>query len=185
MKLPHSFFLTALSLSIAIIASGSISGCKVSTGGVSGGVSGGEDVTLIDPKARKHFQTKLTMTDYVALAGTVTNKMLVHELVQNWGDKRPRVITEPPVNNTDDEGIRMEDLHDRIQEILFGSGVIRVMNKSAKEFDYAIRSELTSTQQYGKGGEKLVHFTLQLKIFTADGELKGQWSDDLTMLKGI
>lgn len=182
MKLPPSFFSIILLLLIAAIACGGISGCKISAGESN---NSGEGVTLIDPKTRRHFQTQLTMADYVALAGTVTNKMLVHELVQNWGDKRPRVITESPVNNTDDEGIRMEDLHDRIQEILFGSGVIRVMDKSAKEFDYTIRSELTSTRQYGESGKELVHFTLQLKMFTADGELKGQWSDDLTMVKGI
>lgn len=141
------------------------------------------DVAMVDPKGRGHLQAQLTMADYVALAEKVTNKMLASKLVQKWGKKRPKVIAAVPVNNTDNENVRMRDLHDRIQETLFGSGVMRVVDKSATSFDYVIKSELTSTRQYGKGGQELVHYTLQLKMFTLMGELKGQWSDDLAMAK--
>ncbi len=141
------------------------------------------DVAMVDPKGRGHLQAQLTMADYVALAEKVTNKMLVSKLVQKWGKRRPKVIAAVPVNNTDNEGVRMRDLHDRIQETLFNSDVMRVVDKSATSFDYVIKSELTSTRQYGKGGQELVHYTLQLKMFTLMGELKGQWSDDLAMAK--
>jgi len=141
------------------------------------------EVAMVDPKGRGHLQAQLTMADYVALAEKVTNKMLVSKLVQKWGKKRPKVIAAVPVNNTDNEGVRMRDLHDRIQETLFNSDVMRVVDKSATSFDYVIKSELTSTRQYGKGGQELVHYTLQLKMFTLMGELKGQWSDDLAMSK--
>ncbi len=140
-------------------------------------------VALIDAKSRGHLDTQLTAADYAALAETVTNKMLVSGLVQGWGTSNPKVIAAIPKNNTDDESIRMRDLHDRIQETLLGSGVMRVVDKSATEFDYVIKSELTSTRQYGKDGKELVYFTLQLKMFTLMGELKGQWSDDLAMAK--
>lgn len=141
------------------------------------------DVAMVDAKGRGHLQAQLTMADYVALAEKVTNKMLVSKLVQGWGKWKPKVIAATPVNNTDNENIRMRDLHDRIQETLFNSGVMRVVDKSATSFNYVIKSELTSTRQYGKGGKELVHFTLQLKMFTLMGELKGQWSDDLAMAK--
>lgn len=141
------------------------------------------DVAMVDAKGRGHLQAQLTMADYVALAETVTNKMLTSKLVQGWGKRNPKVIAAIPVNNTDNENIRMSDLHDRIQETLFNSGVMRVVDKSATSFDYVIKSELTSTRQYGKGGKELVHYTLQLKMFTLMGELKGQWSDDLAMAK--
>ncbi|MCU7835832.1 MAG: penicillin-binding protein activator LpoB [gamma proteobacterium symbiont of Taylorina sp.] len=141
------------------------------------------DVAMVDAKGRGHLQAQLTMADYVALAEKVTNKMLVSKLVQRWGKKKPKVIAATPVNNTDNENVRMSDLHDRIQETLFNSGVMRVVDKSATSFDYVIKSELTSTRQYGKGGKELVHYTLQLKMFTLMGELKGQWSDDLAMAK--
>ena len=141
------------------------------------------DVAMVDAKGRGHLQAQLTMADYAALAEKVTNKMLVSKLVQGWGKRKPKVIAATPVNNTDNENIRMRDLHDRIQETLFNSGVMRVVDKSATSFNYVIKSELTSTRQYGKGGKELVHFTLQLKMFTLMGELKGQWSDDLAMAK--
>lgn len=142
------------------------------------------NIALVDAKSRGHLQTKLTMADYVALAETVTNKMLSSRLVAKWGSKSPRVIAAVPVNNTDNEGVRMSDLHDRIQETLLGSGVLRVVDKSATSFDYIIKSELTTTRQYGKDGKELVHYTLQLKMFTLMGELVGQWSDDLAMARG-
>ncbi len=141
------------------------------------------DVAMVDAKSRGHLQAQLTMADYVALAEQVTNKMLVSKLVQGWGKRKPKVIAATPLNNTDNENVRMSDLHDRIQETLFNSGVMRVVDKSATSFDYIIKSELTSTRQYGKGGKELVYYTLQLKMFTLMGELKGQWSDDLAMAK--
>ena len=77
------------------------------------------DVSMVDPNSRAHLQTDLTMGDYIALAETVTNKMLSSKLVESWGAKKPRLIVGILVNNTDDESIRMADLHDRIQETIF------------------------------------------------------------------
>ncbi|MCP4288350.1 MAG: hypothetical protein GY792_28650 [Gammaproteobacteria bacterium] len=144
---------------------------------------GQSDVAMVDPKSRAHLQTELTMADYLALAENVTNKMLASKFVQSWGRKKPKLIVGNLVNNTDNESIRMADVHDRIQETILNSGLVRVVDKSATSFDYVIKSELTSTRQYGKAGKELVHFTLQLKMFTLMGELKGQWSDDLAMAK--
>lgn len=139
------------------------------------------DVSMVDPKSRAHLQAELTMADYLALAENVTNKMLASKFVQGWGNKQPKLIVGILVNNTDNENIRMTDIHDRIQETILNSGLVRVVDKSATSFDYVIKSELTSTRQYGKEGKELVYFTLQLKMFTLMGELKGQWSDDLAM----
>ncbi len=160
-----------------------VAGGLVLSGCVSNPIGQQSSVAMVDSKSRGHLQAQLTMADYVALAETVTNKMLVSRLVQKWGKRKPRVIAAVPVNNTDNENIRMRDLHDRIQEVLFGAGVMRVVDKSATEFDYVIKSALTSTRQYGKGGKELVYYTLQLKMFTLMGELKGQWSDDIAMAK--
>jgi hypothetical protein len=76
----------------------------------------------------------------------------------------------------------MRDLHDRIQETIFNSGLVRVVDKSATSFDYIVKTELTSTRQYGNGQE-LAYYTMQMKIFTLSGELKGQWSDDLPLAR--
>ncbi len=141
------------------------------------------DVAILDPASRAHLQVELTMADYLAFAEKVTNKILVSPLVRGWGKKRPKLVVGNLVNNTDNENIRMRDLHDKIQETLFNSGLVRIVDKSATSFDYVIKTELTSTRQYGKDSQELAHFTMQIKMFKLDGELVGQWSDDLPLGK--
>lgn len=165
--------------SFLIIALLGMSACQT-TGGGSRQQS---NVTIADPANRTHLQTELTMGDYIAFAEKVTNKMLSSGLVRKWGKKRPKLIVGRLRNNTDNENIRMKDLHDRIQETIFNSGLIRVVDKSATSFDYVIKTELTSTRQYGEKGRELAYFTMQLKMFKLDGELVGQWSDDLPLAK--
>lgn len=138
-------------------------------------------VRVLDPKSREHLQTSLTMTDFLGIGEKVTNKMLASPLVKGWGDKRPRLILGDVRNNTDDENIRVGDIYERIQETIFNSGLVRVVDRSATEFEYIVKPELTSTRQYGQGGKEQVHFTMQLKMFKVDGELMGQWSDDLRL----
>jgi len=141
------------------------------------------DVAILDAGSRAHLQTELTMGDYLAFAEKVTNKMLTSSVVQSWGSNKPKLIVGDLVNNTDNEDIRMKDVHDRIQETIFNSGLVRIVDTSATSFDYVIKSELTSTRQSGKDGQELAYFTLQLKMFKLDGEMVGQWSDDLPLGK--
>ena len=155
----------------------SLSACGPKTFGQQG------DVAMVDPMSGAHLQTSLTMADYLRLAETVTNKMLATPFVQSWGSKRPKLIVGDLVNNTDDESIRMRDIHDRIQEVIFNSGLVRVVDTSATSFDYIIKSEMTSTRQYGRNNQEMVIFTLQLKMFKLDGELVLQQSDDLALAK--
>ncbi len=155
----------------------SLSACGPRTFGQQG------DVAMVDPHSGAHLQTSLTMADYLRLAETVTNKMLATPFVQSWGNRRPRLIVGDLVNNSDDESIRMRDVHDRIQEIIFNSGLARVVDRSATSFDYIIKSEITSTRQYGRNNQELVIYTLQLKMYKLDGELVLQQSDDLALAK--
>lgn len=141
-------------------------------------------VEILDKNSREHLRTDLTMADYTAFAEVVTNKMLASRLVERWGDKRPRLVLAALRNNTDDENIRMEDVYDRITEVILNSGVARLMDKMAQEFDYVVKSELSSTRQYGDRGEELVFFKLEFKMFTLEGEMVGQWSDMLPLAKG-
>jgi len=154
-----------------------LSACGTKTFGQQGGVA------MIDANTGAHLQTKLTMADYLRLTETVTNKMLATPFVQSWGSRRPKLIVGNLMNNTDDESIRMRDLHDRIQEVIFNSGLARIVDSSATSFKYIIKSELTSTRQYGSNNQELVIFTLQLKMFKLDGELVLQQSDDLALAK--
>jgi len=146
--------------------------------------SGGQgDVSILDESDRAHITTALTMGDYTALAEKVTDKMLAAKLVQSWGKKKPRLVVGKLLNNTDDENIRMQDIYDRITEIILGSGLVRLLDTSATSFDYVVRSELSSTRQYGDNGEELAYYKLEFKLFKLDGEMVGQWSDVLPLGK--
>lgn len=140
-------------------------------------------VSIVDESSRAHLQAELTMGDYTAFAEKVTNKMLRSRLVQSWGNKRPRLVVGKLLNNTDNESIRMQDIYDRITETILGSGLVRLMDQSATRFDYVVKTELSSTRQYGSNGEELAYFKLEFKLFKLDGEMVGQWSDVLPLGK--
>lgn len=145
-----------------------------------GGQSG---VSIVDPGSRGHLQAQLTMADYTELAEQVTTKMLDSRLVQKW-KKKPRLILAKLRNNTDNENIRMADIYDRITETLLNSDTVRLVDQSATSFEYVVRSELSSNRQFGSGGQQLVGYKLELKMFTISGEMKGQWSGTLTLAQG-
>jgi len=142
------------------------------------------NVAVVDSASRAHLQASLTMADYTQLAEMVTKKMLSSRFVKSWGKRKPRLILAKLRNNTDDENIRMADIFDRITETLLNSGRVRLVDPSATRFDYVVRSELSSTRQYGAEGQELVEYKLELKMFTIDGEMKGQWSGTLALAKG-
>lgn len=73
--------------------------------------------------------------------------------------------------------------HDRIQEVLFNSGAVRVLDRSAASFDYIMKSEITDIVTRSSDGQKLVDYTMKIKLYNLDGELVGQWSDDLSLFK--
>jgi len=77
----------------------------------------------------------------------------------------------------------MQDIYDRITETILGSGLVRLMDQSATSFDYVVKTELSSTRQYGNNNEELAYFKLEFKLFKIDGEMVGQWSDVLPLGK--
>ncbi|MEJ2608843.1 MAG: hypothetical protein P8179_01885 [Candidatus Thiodiazotropha sp.] len=166
-------------ISMSILASVLIGGCQSNPP-----AKGQSSVSVVDSSDRAHLQAELTMSDYTELAEMVTNKMLSSRFVSSWGDKKPRLILAQLLNNTDNENIRMSDIYDRITETLLNSGILRLVDKSATSFEYVVRSELSSNRQYGRDGEELVGYKLELKMMTLDGEMKGQWSGTLSLAKG-
>lgn len=146
-------------------------------------LGGQSRVSILDDSSRAHLQAELTMADYTAFAEKVTNKMMASKLVQKWGRKRPRLVVGRMRNNTDNESIRVQDIYDRITETILASGLVRLMDKSATSFDYVVNTEISSTRQYGSGGEELAYFKLEFKMFKIDGEMIGQWSDVLPLGK--
>jgi hypothetical protein len=57
------------------------------------------------------------------------------------------------------------------------------VDSSATGFDYIMQSEITDIVTRAPDGQKLVDYTMKIKLFDINGELKGQWSDDLSLFK--
>ena len=60
---------------------------------------------------------------------------------------------------------------------------VRVMDRTATNFDYIIQGEITDIVTRAPDGQKLVDYTMKIKLFNLEGELVGQWSDDLSLFK--
>ncbi len=140
-------------------------------------------VSIGDSNARTHLETELTIGDLMAFAETVTNKMLASPRLSDWASKPPRLILGSLVNNTDNPNLRVNDMYDRIVEVMFNSNVARIVDASAENFDYIVKSEISSNRQYGEGGKQLVEYVMTFKLFSVEGELQGQWSDRLNLVQ--
>ena len=166
------------------LVGGSMIGCATPTQSVGPGPSGpSERVKYGDIGSRDTLQVQANTEDFKELARIVSDKFVRSTVVRGWSGQKPRLVVGRLINNTDDESIRMGDVYDIIQNQLIQSGSVRIVDTSATEFEYIIKTELTSTHQYSKGGEELYHLTLQTKLFKVDGELSGQWSHEVKKLK--
>jgi hypothetical protein len=136
-------------------------------------------VATVDSGTASRLDTSLTGADFKRFAEGMTDQILVSKAAA-WNGNKPRMVVGDIDNTTDDENIRAVDLYDGIQEKLIESGVVRVMDRSATDFDYVIKSAITSTRQREAAtNQELVFYTMKMKMFTLDGELVGQWSDDM------
>lgn len=135
-----------------------------------------------DVDERDLLRVGVTMTDLKELAGTVTQKFLRSPQAQGWTDK-PRLVLGRLINNTDDESIQMSDLSDLVTNAILGSGLVRLLDTSADDFDYILKQTLTSKRQYGQDDNQILHFTMQMKLYSLDGELIGQWSHDIKQVQ--
>ncbi len=160
-----------MGFALGVIGLFGLSGCATSTQPKS-------RVGYGDTDERDLIRVGVTMTDLKELAGTVAQKFLRSPQVQSWGTK-PRVVLGKLVNNTDDESIQMSDLSDLVTNLVLGSGLVRVLDVTADDFDYILKQSLTSKRQYGKDDNQVLHFTMQMKLYSLDGELVGQWSHDI------
>ena len=162
----------------AVLSAALLSGCATtgSTGGMGMPVLTGHmrSVSIVDSSERIKLDTKVSLSDIIAFAENLTNKMLSTPVISKAKNLR---------QNTHDENLRVQDIQDRIQEVLLNSGAVRVLDSSATSFDYIMQSEITDIVTRAPDGQKLVDYTMKIKLFTLDGELVGQWSDDLSLFK--
>lgn len=139
-------------------------------------------ISIVDSSERIKLDTRVTLSDIIAFAENLTNKMLTSP-VFSQAKKKPRIVVADLRQNTHDENLRIQDVHDRIQEVLFASGTVRVMDRSSTDFDYIMQTEITDIVTRAPDGQKLVDYTMKIKLFDVNGELKGQWSDDLSLFR--
>jgi len=143
------------------------------------------NVAIVADGERAHVQDRLTAEDFVALAGTVTEKMLSSAEVQSWAKKgkKPLLVIAVPENTTNDASIITEDLQDEIISKVLDSGVSRVIDESSlsSSYNYIIKTTITSTSQRGDSGSKLTYYTCKLQLFSLRGERLGQWHDKIGM----
>ncbi len=141
-----------------------------------------QTVSIQDSSARIHLDTKVALNDIIAFSENLTNKMLTSPVFKN-AKRPPKIVVGRLRNTTHDENIRIQDIHDRIQETLFNSGLVRVLDSSATNFNYIMQTEITDTVQRAPDGQKMVDYSMKIKLFNISGELVGQWSDDLSLFK--
>ena len=108
---------------------------------------------------------------YIQLADEVTQKLLDSPAYQakTTSGRKPRIVVGDIRNNTDDEGVRVEDIFNEIRNVLVGSGTARLFAPGELNADLIIAPELTSsrTQQNGRYQSCT---TLQLTLTTVSGE---------------
>lgn len=172
----NKYFLAPLALLFAFATSG----CMPSEHGSTFGRF--TSISVVDSSERIKLDTKITLSDIIVFAENMTNKMLQSSVFVN-AKRPPRIIVTAIRNNTHDENLRVKDVHDRIMEVMFNSGKVRVLDESALNFNYVMQSELTDIVTRSSDGQKLVDYTMKIKLYDLYGELKGQWSDDLSLFK--
>ena len=130
----------------AVLSAALLSGCATtgSTGGMGMPVLTGHmrSVSIVDSSERIKLDTKVSLSDIIAFAENLTNKMLSTPVISK-AKKPPRIVVGNLRQNTHDENLRVQDIQDRIQEVLLNSGAVRVLDSSATSFDYIMQSEIT------------------------------------------
>jgi len=139
-------------------------------------------VSIIDSASRSHIKTTLTLADFKAFAENITMEMLDDPEIIAWGDRKPKLIVGDLENNTSNDNLRVEDIYKHIRRVIKRSGIARIVHKSATDFDYIIRTVITSNTQHDRAtGIKQVSYSLSLEMTSVDGELIGDWADDLKL----
>jgi predicted small secreted protein len=139
-------------------------------------------VKMTDTSERGHLDAKLNMTDFMAAADKLTDKMLSDDLMDSWYDKKPRLIVGKISNRTELDTNFPEEVYDRIVDIILASGAARIVGQSANEFDYILTGKINSTIA-SDGDMEQRQYRITLRVHTNDDELVGSWHEPIYLLK--
>jgi len=113
--------------------------------------------------------------------------LLKRQFIQQWHyrNKLPKVIVGELRNNTDNDNIDTDKIYQVIENVIFDSGLVRLADLRAVDYDYTIRSEITSTRQYGGEGKELIVYKLKLRLFTLNAEYLLKQTENIAVLRDI
>ncbi|MBF0195888.1 MAG: hypothetical protein HQL71_15115 [Magnetococcales bacterium] len=144
----------------------------------------GNRVEMTPSNARTHMQADINVSDLLALAKKITNKMLHDKKIQNWAQMQPKIIVGSVRNDTDDPTLDVTEMSDRIRELIFNAQRAKIVDPRAADFDYIIKSSISSQRTFGREGQEDVIYTIKFRVLNFDGEWIGSWSDNLRLTKG-
>ena len=163
-------------LALLLLATLVMAGCQGNIIGSQGRVS------IVDSAERVPLdQNKIDLSDIIAFAEDLTNQMLASPIFSRAA-RPPRLVLGRVVNNTHDENLRVADIYGRIQQVLLNSGQARILDPTANSFDYIVTPEIFSIRT-GDGSRRKVDYSMIMKLYTLQGELKGQWAGDLSKFR--
>ncbi len=138
------------------------------------------EVSLVEEGSAEHLQLGLIAGDLTSLADEVTDKM-VYSGQMDWKD-RPILFIAVPENRTNNEGLDLQILQDKIDERVLQMRIAK-LTKSPK-FDYILKPTLYSQEQRGGNGKMFIQYTLQYKLYDDANNKVGQWSAEKNLVRG-
>ena len=108
---------------------------------------------------------------FAELADEVSDKMLASPAFQEKaaGGRKARIVIGDVRNNSDDEGIRVDDIFNEIRNRIVATGTARLFAQGELNVDFIIAPELTSAIRVDNHARRKC-FTLQLTLTTIGGE---------------
>jgi len=160
---------TAAVVSIAALA---LSACTTTGGVQSASVTSGAPLSA----------SVLANADFNRLAEGVANDFLFSPIVGEWTaeGETPIVYVAPPRNETHNASINGADIQNRLFEVFMASGALRpTLAPDATNFEYVLRSEITSVRQYDSASNRLQYdYTYLLRLTDSQDLVVGQWSGE-------
>ena len=116
---------------------------------------------------------------FTGMADEVAAKMLASPAFQakTGSGRKARIVIGDVTNNSDDEGIRVDDIFNEIRNQIVGAGTARLFAPGELNVDFIIAPELTSIMRPDEHGRRRRCFTLQLTLTTVSGEFVGAHSE--------
>jgi hypothetical protein len=109
---------------------------------------------------------------FTQMADEVSGKVLASAPFQAKADggRKVRIVVGDVSNDSDDEGVRVDDIYNEIRNQIVASGSVRLFDRGDLDADLIISPQLTSERHLDPHGRREYCFTLQLTLTSVSGE---------------